>query len=176
VGLRLLTILGLLGAVLALGGSALASSPAPAYCTIPAGGADVQWAFHVGAPITAAHGTYAHGHGTIQGQRATGAICQVDRVAGSPDRQIILSAAGPVISLQHAVTFDGVLSNQLRLHVRVTSSTDPKCRVGTKGELTLIASYDSSVHHDSVQLSFPAACRRHDHNYSGRSVVVLVVT
>lgn len=174
-GPRLLTILGLLGALLLLGGSALASSPAPAYCTIRTAGADVQWSFRVGAPITAANGTYAHGHGTISGQSVTGVICQVDRVPGFPDRQIILTAVSPVISLQHAVPFDGALSNQLQLHVRVTSSTDPKCRVGTKGELTLIATYNG-VHHDSVRFTFPGACRRHDHDYIGPTVVVLVET
>ncbi len=174
-GPRLLTILGLLSALLLLGGSALASSPAPAYCTIHAAGNDVEWSFHVGAPITAANGSYAHGHGTISGSSTTGVICQVDRVAGFPDRQIVLKPVNPVISLQHAVRFDGALSNQLRLHVRVTSSTDPKCRVGTKGELTLIATYDG-VRDDSVRLTFPAACRRHDHDYSGPAVVVLVET
>jgi hypothetical protein len=53
--------------------------------------------------------------------------------------------------------------------VRVTSSTDPGCAVGTVGRVTLFASYNG-VRSDSVQFFFPAACAGHDHLYHGPQV------
>ena len=162
---------GVVGGVIAA--AAGAASVPPAYCSLPTGPANPAWGFHVGAPITAAKGTYAHGRGTLSGEHATGEICQVDRTAGSPDRQIILSVTNGTVIPQHAVTVGGVLGSRMALPVRVSSSTDPSCRVGTKGTVTLFSSYNG-VHEDSADFSFPRACRDHDHHYSGPRVAALV--
>lgn len=98
---------------------------------------------------------------------------QVDRTPGPRDRQIIMSVTGGAVIPRHAVVFDGALSNQMTLPVRVSSSTDRRCAVGTKGTATLVATYNG-VHNDSVQLAFPRACRDHDHHYTGSRVVALV--
>ena len=50
-----------------------------------------------------------------------------------------------------------------------TSSTDPKCAVGTVGRATLYASYNG-VRSDSVQFFLPAACKDQDHLYHGTQV------
>ena len=152
--------------------TSVASVP-PAYCSLPSGPANPSWGFHAGAPIQSANGTYAHGHGTVSGGHASGEICQVDRSAGSPDRQIILSVTHAAVFPQHAVTINGVLGNRMSLPVRVSSSTDPRCRAGTRGTVTLFSSYNG-VHKDSADFAFPSACRDHDHHYSGSRVVALV--
>ncbi len=59
--------------------------------------------------------------------------------------------------------------NIMKIIVRVTSSTDPQCAVGTRGRVTLFASYNG-VRSDSVQFKFPAACKAHDHVYHGTEV------
>jgi hypothetical protein len=152
--------------------SGAASVPA-AYCPLPPGSTNPSWGFHVGAPIQAVTGTYAHGRGTLTGGHAAGAICQVDRSAGAPDRQIVLSVTHGAVNPQHAVTVNGVLGNRMSLPVRVSSTTDTRCHVGTQGTVTLFSSYNG-VHRDTVDLTFPRACRDHDHHYSGPHVVALV--
>ena len=145
----------------------------PAYCSLPPGPANPAWAFHAGAPIQTARGTYAHGSGTLSGPRAAGKICQVDRVVGSPDRQIIVSVTSGAVSPVHGATLGGAVGNRMVLPVRVSSSSDARCRLGTKGTVMLFASY-SGARDDVVQFSFSRACRDHDQVYSGPSVVALV--
>jgi hypothetical protein len=67
----------------------------------------------------------------------------------------------------------GVPGNIIQLEVRVRTSTDPKCRVGTPGTVTVFASYNG-VHRDSVQFAFPRACARHRRLYTGLDVVANV--
>ncbi|HWF24944.1 MAG TPA: hypothetical protein VG275_05840 [Solirubrobacteraceae bacterium] len=157
-------------------GVAAASIPA-AYCSaIPAVNVPREaWGFHGGQPITGATGSYTRGHGTINltTGTTTGIICQVDRVLGAPDRQIITSVGHHLVYASHTAVMFGVPGNIMKIDVRVTSTTDPKCPVGTRGEATVFASYNN-VHEDSIQFAFPAACRRHRHRYTGPSVIANV--
>jgi len=57
----------------------------------------------------------------------------------------------------------------MQIVVRVRSSTDPRCQVGTVGNVTLFASYNGG-RSDSVQFSFPAGCKGHNHLYHGPQV------
>ena len=134
-----------------------------------------QWGFHGGQPITGASGSYTRGHGNINltARTVNGIICQVDRVPSAPDRQIVLSVAPKLVYASHTATMFGVLGNIMKIDVRVKSSTDPKCAVGTSGVVTVFASYNN-VHRDSVQFSFPAACQDHTHSYTGTSVITNV--
>jgi hypothetical protein len=161
-------------ALTAAAGGASTTKPAPAYCSIPT----VQnppWGFRAGEQITTPTGSYAHGHGNIDlaKQTVNGIICQVDRVRDQPDRQIILSVDRHLVYATHTASMWGSVGNEMKIDVRVKSSTDPKCKVGTAGKLTLFASYSGS-RQDSVQFSFPAACKRHRHLYRGSDVVVFV--
>jgi hypothetical protein len=164
-------------AVTSLGvGEATGSFPV-AYCSVvpvvqvPREG----WGFHGGLPITGATGSYTKGHGTINLStlRATGIMCQVDRVRHAPDRQIVMSIGSKAIFTSHYAVMFGVPGNILKLHVRIKSSTDPKCAVGTRGTATIFASYNG-VHKDGVQYSFPARCKDHRHFYTGQNVVTNV--
>ena len=157
--------------------SAAAASLPVAYCSaIPIVKVPRQgWGFHGGQPITGATGSYARGHGDINlsARTVSGIICQVDRPRNAPDRQIILSVGQHLVYASHHAVMFGVAGNIMKIDVRVKSTTDPKCPVGTTGEATIFASYNN-VHEDSVQFSFPAACKRHRHRYTGPSVVTNV--
>jgi hypothetical protein len=174
--LRLFAVAGLAsGLVLAtVVAAGAAGTSGPAYCTIPTV-EDAPWGFHVGQQITGPTGTYAHGHGDINltARTVNGIICQVDRVRNEPDRQIILSVDPKLVMAVHGYTLYGVPGNIMKIDVRVKSSTDPECKVGTSGQVTIFAAYNY-VHVDSVQFAFPAACKRHDHLYRGSDVVTNV--
>ncbi len=142
------------------------------YCAqIPIVGGIPPWGFHTGAPITGASGSYARGHGDINlaANTVSGILCQVDRVADQPDRLIILTVEQHLVYHSHYAVMWGVPGNIMKIIVRVQSSTDSRCRVGTLGGVTLFASYNG-VRSDSVQFTFPAACKDHDHLYHGPQV------
>ena len=69
----------------------------------------------------------------------------------------------------HYAQMWGVPGNIMNITVRVKSSTDPACKVGTIGHVTLFASYNG-VRSDSVQFFFPRACKDHNHLYHGTQV------
>lgn len=157
-------------AVLAMAGSARGYQVQ--YCSqIPIVYGIPEWGFHTGAPITGASGSYARGHGDIDLSAATvsGTLCQVDRVPGRPDRLIIMTVRRHLVYYSHTALMWGYPGNEMKIRVRVKSSTDPRCRVGTVGRVTIFASYNG-VRSDSVSFRFPAACRDHDHLYHGSQV------
>ena len=162
-----------LGAVAIASAPAVGSGPPVAYCSLPTYHGTPAWAFRAGVPIHGSSGSYAHGRGSLNGHSAGGAICQVDRVAGSPDRQIVLSIGRSAVTPHHAVSVGGALGNRIVLPVRVASSTDSRCKVGTLGTVTLFATYNG-VHRDTARLRFGKACSSHDHAYKGSAVVALV--
>jgi hypothetical protein len=164
----------LLASVLVLALAAAGSALTPAYCTIPT----VQnppWGFHVGEQINGPTGTYAHGHGNINltAHTVSGTICQVDRVRNTPDRQIILTVEPHLVKAVHGYVMWGKPGNVMVIDVHVKSTTDPMCKVGTAGVVTIFAAYNY-VHLDSVKLAFSSACRDHDHVYRGSDVVTNV--
>jgi hypothetical protein len=151
-------------------GSATANSTQ--YCSqIPIVGGIPPWGFHTGAPITGATGSFARGHGDINlaANTVSGILCQVDRVRHQPDRLIIMTVEHHLVYHSHYAVLWGVPGNIMKIIVRVQSSTDPGCEVGTVGHVTLFASYNG-VRSDSVQFRFPAACGAHDHLYHGPQV------
>jgi hypothetical protein len=138
---------------------------------IPIVGGIPPWGFHTGVPITGASGSYARGHGDIDLADSTvsGILCQVDRVPSQPDRLIIMTVEHHLVYHSHYAVMWGFPGNIMKIIVRVQSSTDPRCKVGTRGRVTLFASYNG-VRSDSVQFFFPAACNDHDHLYHGPQV------
>ncbi|MGC2372291.1 MAG: hypothetical protein WA484_00300 [Solirubrobacteraceae bacterium] len=169
VGLVVLVLTSLL-ALTSPAGSATASSFQ--YCAqIPIVGGIPPWGFHTGAPITGATGSFARGHGDINltANTVSGILCQVDRVRHQPDRLIIMTVERHLVYHSHYAMMWSVPGNIMKIIVRVRSSTDPGCEVGTVGRVTLFASYNG-VRSDSVQFRFPAACRDHDHLYHGPQV------
>jgi hypothetical protein len=142
------------------------------YCAqIPIVGGIPPWGFHTGLPITGATGSYARGHGDINlgASTVSGILCQVDRVRHRPDRLIIMTVEHHMVYHSHYAVMWRVPGNIMKIIVRVRNSTDRRCRVGTLGSATLFASYNG-VRSDSVQFTFPAGCKRHDHMYHGTQV------
>jgi hypothetical protein len=157
---------------------ALTSLPTPAsgyqvqYCAqIPIIYGTPPWGFNTGSPITGATGTYARGHGDIDlaANTVSGILCQVFRVRHQPDRLIIMTVEHHLVYHSHDAVLWGVPGNVMKIIVRVRNSTDPRCKVGTVGHVTLFASYNG-VRSDSVQFIFPKACKDHNHMYHGPQV------
>jgi hypothetical protein len=152
--------------------SSSASASSVQYCAqIPIVGGIPPWGFHTGSPISGATGSFARGHGDIdlEANTVSGILCQVDRVRDEPDRLIVMTVERHLVYHSHYAVLWGVPGNIMKIVVRVRSSTDPECAVGTVGHVTIFASYNG-VRSDSVQFKFPAACARHDHVYHGTQV------
>jgi hypothetical protein len=157
-------------AFVAMAGSA-AGFPVQYCAQIPIVRGIPPWGFHTGAPITGASGSYARGHGDINlaANTVSGILCQVDRLGYEPDRLIIMTVEHHLVYHSHHAVVWGVPGNIMKIIVRVQSSTDPLCNVGTLGRVTLFASYNG-VRSDSVRFTFPTACSDHDHLYHGPQV------
>jgi hypothetical protein len=167
---RTMVALGALIALAALAGSATGYQVQ--YCAqIPIFRGTPPWGFNTGSPITGASGSYARGHGDISlgANTVSGVLCQVDRLPGKPDRLIVLTVERRLVYHSHGYMMWGFPGNLIKLNVRVTSSTDRRCSVGTPGQLIVYGSYNG-VRSDSVQFIFPAACRDHNHLYHGPQV------
>jgi len=161
-----------LTALLAFTMAGSASGNSIQYCAqIPVVGGIPPWGFHTGSPITGATGSFARGHGQINlsANTVSGILCQVNRVRRQPDRLIIMTVEHHLVDHSHYAVMWGVPGNIMKIVVRVRSSTDPICEVGTVGHVTLFASYNG-VRSDSVQFRFPAGCSDHDHLYHGSQV------
>jgi hypothetical protein len=149
-----------------------ASANSVQYCSqIPIVGGIPPWGFHTGTPITGATGSYARGHGDINllTNTVSGILCQVDRLRHQPDRLVVMTVEHRLVYHSHHAVVWGVPGNMMKIIVMVTSSTDPRCKIGTRGLVVLFASYNG-VRSDSVQFGFPAACQDHDHLYHGPQV------
>lgn len=153
--------LALLASTLGMSGSASARtscSQIPTVYGIP------PWGFHTGSYT--GERSFAKGHGNIDLRAATvsGVICQQDRAS-----VVIMRVERHLVYHSHYATMWGYPGNIIKIKVRVTSSSDPRCTVGTVGRATLYASYNG-VRSDSVRFSFPAACSDQDHLYHGAQV------
>ena len=150
--------------LLALGRATAVASAATPCSEIPTVYGIPPWGFHTG-PYTSAS-SFAKGHGNInlEANTISGAICQQDRAG-----VIIMSVEHHLVYHSHYATMWGYPGNIMKILVRVRTSDDPKCVVGTIGHATLFASYNG-VRSDSVQFFFPAACRDQDHFYHGPEV------
>jgi hypothetical protein len=169
IGLAALVLTPLL-ALIGMAGPA-AGSPVQYCAQIPFIAGVPPWAFHSGPTITGATGSYARGHGHINlaANTVSGILCQVDRVRDQPDRLLIMTVEHHLVYHSHHAVMWGVPGNIMKIIVRVQSSADPRCNVGTHGRVTLFASYNG-VRSDSVQFTFPGACKGHDHTYHGPQV------
>jgi hypothetical protein len=161
----------LAGASAAAGGAAAAPVRCPPFASTTPPGA-VQWIFsELGAPQAPSGRTtrsWTRGQGSWSAGRATGAICADD--TGGGHRDAVLAPAGAA-ALSPQIKRLGLLGVGIAIGVRVSASDDPACAVGTRGTVTLFASY-YSVHRDTIALHFGAGCADHDHRFAGQIVHV----
>jgi hypothetical protein len=129
------------------------------------------WGFHTGEPTTGPTGSFARGHGEInlEAHTVSGILCQENHLRNQPTRAITMTVNHHLLYQSHYAVMWGFPGNIMKIKVRVRASNDPQCKVGTIGRATLFASYNG-VRSDSVQFSFPAACKDHDHLYHGTQV------
>jgi hypothetical protein len=165
-------------ALAGLGASGGAAAIGPVTCpraasaptSAPAGA--VQWIFSaLGTPAAPSGGTtwsWTRGQGSWSAGSASGAICGEDKGRGR--RDVVLSASG-TSTLSPQIKRLGLLGVGIVIGVRVRASDDARCAVGTKGTITLFASY-YSTHVDTIAMHFGAACADHDHRFSGTIVHV----
>ena len=163
---------GVLAGLGASGGAAATGSlkcPPPA--ATPAGA--VQWIFSaLGAPAAPSAGTtwsWTRGQGSWSAGSATGTICGEDKGGGSR-RNVVLSASG-ASTLSPQIKPHGLLGVGIVIGVRVKASDDSSCAVGTRGTITLFATY-YSTHVDTIAMHFAGACADHDHHFNGKIVHV----
>jgi len=154
-------------------GPAVAGGIAPCFSEIPPLSGNPQWGFHTGPPISGKNGSYSRAVGdvTLSTGAISGTICQVN-VAAGVDKLIVLKPQH-VVSHTHTAMLFGHLGNLMEVDVKVTSSTDKRCKVGTIGKMTVDATY-GGVQSSSVRFTFPSSCKPHDHLYHSSQVDALV--
>ncbi len=161
----------LIAASAPVGDAAAGPVTCPAPASTPAGA--VQWIFSaLGAPSVPTGGTswsWTRGQGSWSAGRASGAVCGEDR-GGGRRRDVLLAASG-ASTLSPQVKRGGLLGVAIVIGLRVRSSDDPGCPVGTRGTISLFASY-YSTHVDTIVMRFATACADHDHRFSGQIVHV----
>ncbi len=175
---------GVLGVAIALGlfgeapAGGVAASADPAACPLKASSlapAGEAWAFTQTGPPSSAHpgisSSYTHGRGKWTNGHGAGTICNEDSVSAGPSHNLVLAVAGAAHISPHT-THLGHLGVALVLHVTVSASDDQTCAAGTRGTVTLFASYYQE-HRDSVQLRF-SGCDAYDYTYTGSQLHVLI--
>jgi hypothetical protein len=133
---------------------------------IPAGSGIPPWGFHATQSFPGEGSVFAWGWGDINlnSNWISGRICEVGHAPAS----LIAIKVGPHISYHsHEAMKWGYPGNLIKTSLTVTASTDPACTVGTRGHITMYASYNG-VRSDSMQLSFDAGCSDQDHLYHGQ--------
>ncbi len=153
-----------LTALLATLGTTDSASAATSCSQVPTVYGIPPWGFHTGSYT--GESSFAKGHGNIdlEANTVSGIMCQQDRAG-----VIIMSVEHRLEYHSHYATMWGYPGNIMKIKLRVTSSTDRSCAVGTVGRATLYASYNG-VRSDSVQFFFPSACRDQDRLYHGAQV------
>lgn len=169
-----LVVSALVAGAAALGGAAGASASVSCPASAASSLGPVQWTFGViGAPTSGASGvtnSWTRGNGTWNGGSASGTICTNDKGSGIPKRDLVLKVAG-ASTLSPKITRYGLLGVGIALPVTVTATDDSACPTGSRGTVTLFASY-YSTHKDSIALHFTGACAAHDHTFTGTLVKV----
>ncbi len=150
-----------------------ATCPLKASSVSPSGDA---WAFTQAGPPSTPHpgitSSYTHGRGTWTDGHGSGTICTEDSATGHPSHELVLAVAGSS-RISPRITHMGRLGVGLALKVTVSASDDEACPVGTRGTVTLFASYYQE-HHDSLQLRFSGGCGSYDYTYSGSQLHMLI--
>jgi hypothetical protein len=157
-------VLAALTALLATLGMTGSASAATSCSQVPTVYGIPPWGFHTGSYT--GERSFAKGHGNINlaANTVSGIMCQQDRAG-----VIIMSVAHHLGYHSHYAMMWGYPGNIMKIKLRITSSTDKNCAVGTVGRATLYASYNG-VRSDSVQFFFPAACRDQNRLYHGTQV------
>ena len=135
---------------------------------IPPGSGIPPWGFHATQSFGHGRSGFAHGWGNINLERNTisGKICQQISGGGQPGGMISVRLGPRITYHSHTAFMWGYEGNVVKAPVKVISSTDPLCKVGTLGRVTMYASYNG-VKSDSIQFFMNADCRDGSRLYHG---------
>ena len=173
--LGLLAVIGgtLAVAITSLGASAAPASAAiyPCFSQIPGAAGIPPWGFHTGQPLAGQAGSYARAVGNINLSTnwINGTICQVNLQPGQTPRLIMISPGPKILAHSHTAVMWGYPGNLVKTKIKVVSSNDLACKVGTAGTMTMFGSYNG-VRSDSIQFKFAKTCKDHNHLYHGPQV------
>jgi hypothetical protein len=151
-----------------------AADPTPCYAQFPPAPVLPPWGYHTGAPLLSRQGWFSLAWGNIDLDRGwiDGRICQAHYV-NRREQLVMMEPLSPLLYHSHVQVRWGYPGNEIIAHLRVVSSTDVACHIGSVGELIMFASYNN-VHSDSIQYRFSSSCREEDHLYHGPQVVAQV--
>lgn len=157
--------------------SAGATARSQPYCShysgpgIPPGSGIPPWGFHATQSLSGGRHGYAHGWGDIDLGRSTisGRICQYVSKRGRATRAIAVRLERHIVYHTHEGRMWGYAGNIIKVRVRVISSTDPRCPVGTRGRVTMYASYNG-VRSDSIRFFFGHGCWYQSNLFHGPQV------
>lgn len=138
---------------------------------VPPGSGIPPWGFHATQSLSQGRHGYSHGWGDINLDASTisGHICQYVSHRGRPTRAIAVRLQRHILYHTHEGQMWGYPGNIIKVDVRVVASTDPKCRVGTRGRVTMYGSYNG-VRSDSIQFFFDSGCWYQSNLYKGPQV------
>jgi len=180
-GARKLAVTSAIGAALlaglasiSLGSQSIAvKCPLKPSSALPGGEA---WAFtSTGAPSSPHAGissAYVHGRGTWTHGHGAGTICGAEMPASGTARDVVLRVVGSA-HISPGITQLARKGVGLTLSVKVSASDDPACVLGTRGSVSIFASY-FQAHHDRVQLHFAAGCAAQDATFTGPALRALI--
>lgn len=137
----------------------------------PPGSGIPPWGFHASQTFRRGRSGYAHGWGNINldAGSISGKICESVSGQGQPTRAMAVELGPRIIYHTHFSQMWGHPGNLITAPVKVTASNDPRCKIGTRGHVTMYASYNG-VRSDSIQFLLNTGCRDQNHLYHGPQV------
>jgi hypothetical protein len=140
-------------------------------CATYGGGGIPPWGFHASQSFPGGGSGYAHGWGNIDlgAGLISGEICQNVYGGGRPASAIAVRLGPRIIYHTHYAHLWGYPGNLIKAPVKVIASSDRGCKVGTRGHVTMYASYNG-VRSDSIQFFLGAGCSDQNRLYHGPQV------
>jgi hypothetical protein len=140
---------------------------------IPPGSGIPPWGFHAGESFHDGVSGSSHGWGDVDLNTnwISGKICQTLYGGGRSGRMISVRVGPRILYRSHVAVMWGYPGNVIKAPIKVISSTDSKCEVGTLGHVTMYTSYNN-VKSDSIQFFLAKTCRDGSRLYHGGAQTV----
>jgi hypothetical protein len=140
---------------------------------IPPGSGIPPWGFHAQESFNDGVSGSSHGWGDVDlnANWISGKICQTLYGGGQSGRMISVRVGPRILYRSHVAVMWGYSGNVIKAPIKVISSTDSKCQVGTLGHVTMYTSYNN-VKSDSIQFFLANTCRDGGRLYHGGAQTV----
>jgi hypothetical protein len=140
---------------------------------IPPGSGIPPWGFHAMESFNDGVSGSSHGWGDVDLNTnwISGKICQTLYGGGRSGRMISVRVGPRILYRSHVAVMWGYPGNVIKAPIKVISSTDSNCEVGTLGHVTMYTSYNN-VKSDSIQFFLANTCRDGSRLYHGGAQTV----